>query len=113
MTATHRHPDPRNAGTVRPCMQEEAWLNSYDTLTEARAALDAYLAHYNVERPHSALDCQTPSKMAVRLTTHLAAQEPACFRGNGTHGNVAREPARGFERTRHVSSGMALDNNRQ
>jgi len=57
----------------RTIKEEEIWLNSYDTLTEARAALDAYIAHYNVERPHSALDYQTPAETAARLTTHLAA----------------------------------------
>ncbi len=58
---------------IRTIKEEEIWLNSYDTLSEARAALDAYITHYNVERPHSALDYQTPSEAAARLTTHLAA----------------------------------------
>lgn len=58
---------------IRTIKEEEIWLNGYDTLTEARAALEAYIAHYNVERPHSALDYQTPTEVAARLTTHLAA----------------------------------------
>jgi Integrase core domain len=51
---------------IRTIKEEEVWLNCYDTL-------DAYLTHYNHERPHSALDYQTPNKVATRLTAHLAA----------------------------------------
>jgi len=58
---------------IRTIKEEEIWLNSYDTLFEARAALQAYIRHYNVERPHSALDYQTPAEVAVRSTTHRAA----------------------------------------
>ena len=58
---------------IRTVKEEEIWLNGYDTLSEARAALEAYIAYYNVERPHSALDYQTPSEVAASLSTHLAA----------------------------------------
>ena len=58
---------------IRTIKEEEVWLNCYDTLSEARAALEAYISYYNVERLHSALDYQTPHEVAVRLSTHLAA----------------------------------------
>ena len=58
---------------IRTIKEEEVWLNCYDTLSEARAAIEAYINYYNVERLHSALDYQTPHEVAVRLSTHLAA----------------------------------------
>jgi putative transposase len=58
---------------IRTIKEEEIWLNVYDTLSEARAALEAYIRYYNIERPHSALEYQTPAEVAARLTTHLAA----------------------------------------
>ncbi len=57
----------------RTIKEEEIWLNCYDTLFEARAAIEAYINYYNGERLHSALGYQTPNEVATRLTTHLAA----------------------------------------
>jgi len=58
---------------IRTLKEEEIWLNSYDTLAEAHGALEKYITHYNTERPHSALDYQTPRQVAARESTHLAA----------------------------------------
>jgi len=58
---------------IRTIKEEEVWLNLYDTLAEAQAAIEAYIEHYNVKRPHSALGYQTPREVAKRLATHLAA----------------------------------------
>jgi len=58
---------------IRTIKEEEIWLNGYDTLFEAQAALESYIHHYNVERLHSALDYRTPDEFAARSSTHLAA----------------------------------------
>lgn len=39
---------------------EEVYLNAYETITEARKALNAYLDYYNCERRHRGLARRTP-----------------------------------------------------
>jgi len=39
---------------------EEVYLNAYETITEARRALNAYFDYYNCERRHQGLDRKTP-----------------------------------------------------
>ena len=38
-------------------------LNAFETGSEARAGIGKWIAIYNGERPHSALDRQTPDKV--------------------------------------------------
>jgi putative transposase len=45
--------------------EREVWLNEYETLDDARRALDAYVERYH-RRPHSGLDYKTP--LEVRQT---------------------------------------------
>ncbi len=40
---------------------EEVYLNEYATPREARQSLASYFKFYNHERPHQALDYQTPA----------------------------------------------------
>ena len=42
---------------------EEVYLNAYESVVEARAGIGAYLRFYNNERPHQALDYQTPAQV--------------------------------------------------
>ena len=58
---------------IRTIKEEEIWPNLYDTVREARAAIEAYVKYYNEERIHSALDYQTPSEVAAALLTRAAA----------------------------------------
>ena len=58
---------------IRTIKEEEVWLNAYETLFEAREAIEAYVRYYNGGRLHSALDYQTPDEFAARSSTHLAA----------------------------------------
>jgi putative transposase len=58
---------------IRTIKEEEVWLNAYETLFEAREAIEAYVRYYNAERLHSALDYRTPDEFAARSSTHLAA----------------------------------------
>jgi putative transposase len=44
----------------RSVKYEEVYLRAYTNVGEARAALGRYLNFYNVLRPHSSLDAQTP-----------------------------------------------------
>jgi putative transposase len=44
----------------RSVKYEEVYLRAYTNVGEARAALGRYLSFYNVLRPHSSLDAQTP-----------------------------------------------------
>ena len=47
----------------RSVKYEEVYLKAYDTVAEARAGIGAYLRFYNSERPHQALDYQTPAQV--------------------------------------------------
>ncbi len=57
----------------RTIKEEEVWPNLWDTLSEARAAIDAYVKYYNEQRIHSALDYRTPSEVAAAFITRAAA----------------------------------------
>jgi len=58
---------------IRTIKEEEIWPNQYDTLSEAREAIEAYVKYYNEQRIHSALDYQTPSEVAAAFITRAAA----------------------------------------
>ncbi len=58
---------------MRTIKEEEIWPNLYDTLGEARAAIEAYVNYYNDERIHSALNYQTPNETAAAFITRAAA----------------------------------------
>ena len=45
----------------RSVKYEEVYLHAYDSVAEARAGIDRYLAFYNEQRPHQALGYQTPA----------------------------------------------------
>jgi len=58
---------------IRTVKEEEIWPNVYDTVSEARAAIEAYVNYYNDERIHSALGYQTPNEVAAAYNTLAAA----------------------------------------
>jgi putative transposase len=58
---------------IRTIKEEEIWPNLWDTLGEARQAIDDYVAYYNEQRIHSALDYRTPSEVAAAFITRAAA----------------------------------------
>jgi len=58
---------------MRTIKEEEIWPNLWDTLGEARQDLEAYITYYNNQRPHSALDYQTPNEVAAAFITRAAA----------------------------------------
>jgi putative transposase len=58
---------------IRTVKEEEIWPNVYDTLSEARAAIEAYVNYYNDERIHSALGYRTPNEVAAVYNTLAAA----------------------------------------
>lgn len=58
---------------IRTIKEEEVWPNLWDTLGEARAAIEAYVNYYNNERIHSALNYKTPSEVAAAFITRAAA----------------------------------------
>ena len=47
----------------RSVKYEEVYLNAYESVVEARAGIGVYLRFYNNERPHQALDYQTPAQV--------------------------------------------------
>jgi len=47
----------------RTIKYEEVYLHAYRNVPEARAAIGKYLAFYNMIRPHSSLDGQTPDQV--------------------------------------------------
>jgi len=58
---------------IRTVKEEEIWPNVYDTLSEARAAIETYVNYYNNERIHSALGYRTPNEVAAAYNTLAAA----------------------------------------
>jgi len=58
---------------IRTIKEEAIWANLWDTLDEARRAIEDYVAYYNERRIHSALDYQTPSEVAAAFITRAAA----------------------------------------
>jgi len=58
---------------IRTIKEEEVWPNQWDGWREAHAAIEAYVAYYNNERIHSALDYQTPNEAAAAYLTLAAA----------------------------------------
>jgi putative transposase len=62
----------------RSVKYENVYLNNYETAPEAYAGLDGYFDFYNGERPHQALDYQTPSEV------HFSTKEVATPEKQGT-----------------------------
>ena len=58
---------------IRTLKEEEIWPNAYDTLAEARTAIESYISYYNNDRIHSALGYQTPNEVAATHLTLVAA----------------------------------------
>jgi len=58
---------------IRTIKEEEIWPNLWDTLAEARRAIEDYVTYYNDRRIHSALGYRTPSEVAAALITRAAA----------------------------------------
>jgi len=46
----------------RSVKYEEVYLHAYYTVSAAKAGLDRYFRFYNIRRPHSSLDRQTPDQ---------------------------------------------------
>lgn len=51
----------------RSVKYEDVFLNSYQNLEAARAGLEQYFRFYNYERPHQAIDNQTPAQLYFEL----------------------------------------------
>lgn len=49
---------------IRTIKEEEIWPTLWDTVSEAREAIENYMTYYNNERIHSALDYATPKEIA-------------------------------------------------
>jgi len=58
---------------IRTVKEEEIWPNLYDSLSEARSAIEDYVGYYNNERIHSALGYRTPNEFAAAHNTLAAA----------------------------------------
>jgi len=62
----------------------------FRNLTHARVVIAAWVTDYNTERPHSALDYQTPADYARTLTTAIV--RPAA-RDDGSARRTIAQPA--------------------
>lgn len=47
---------------IKTFKEEFCWCNRFNSIAEARVALDAFLQRYNHSRPHQALNYQTPNQ---------------------------------------------------
>jgi putative transposase len=59
----------------RSVKYEEVYLHAYESLTEARNAISAYMEYYNLYRKHASLKRQAPE--SVYAGTAQAIIEPA------------------------------------
>lgn len=57
----------------RSIKYEEVYLKAYNSVSEARASIDRYMAFYNSRRPHSSLDRRTPDQAYFIQLPQLAA----------------------------------------
>ncbi len=48
---------------IRSFKEECAWLNNFESIDQARAAIDKWVEWYNTQRPHQALGYQTPEEV--------------------------------------------------
>lgn len=53
----------------RSCKYECVYLNLFETGSELRKGLQKWIGHYNTNRPHSALDGQTPDEVYFNLSS--------------------------------------------
>jgi len=47
----------------RSVKYEEVYLHAYESVAAARQGLSRHLSFYNQQRPHTALDAQTPDRV--------------------------------------------------
>lgn len=60
--------------TIQTMKAECLWLEDFEDAADVQRALDRWRHEFNDERPHQALDWQTPAeRRAERLTPALAA----------------------------------------
>ena len=59
----------------RSIKYEEVYLKAYQNGTEARKGIGAYLAFYNQERPHQALDYRSPGQVFQAVSPQRCLQE--------------------------------------
>jgi Integrase core domain len=84
-------------GTFRPDFLDVA--GPFTSVDEAQAAVDAWVAHYNADRPHQALDEKVPVTPAERFAPVPAAQRnlldlwlPAALEGSDAPAPESAEP---------------------
>ena len=58
---------------IRTVKEEEIWANAYETVSEARASVEAYVNYYNQDRIHSGVGYRTPNEIAAAYDTLAAA----------------------------------------
>lgn len=57
----------------RTIKYEEVYLRAYDSVSAARESLRRYIDFYNIRRPHSSLDGQTPDQAYLNLAQPIPA----------------------------------------
>jgi putative transposase len=55
----------------RSLKEEEAWINEYRNLDEARTSIARYIQEYNHDRPHRWLGDRTPHEVRETFNTDL------------------------------------------
>lgn len=50
----------------RSLKYEEVYLKAYESMTDAKKGIGDYLAHYNLRRPHQALEMKTPDQVYLK-----------------------------------------------
>ena len=70
----------------------------FRNLAHARIVITAWATDYNIERPHSALDYQTPAEYARTLTTAIA--RPATRNESSARRAIAQPAPNGVKSNR-------------
>ena len=50
---------------------EEAYINDYETVRDAKEGIGGYMSFYNWERPHQSLNYKTPAEVYFLSLIHI------------------------------------------
>jgi hypothetical protein len=76
-------------------IQDELWARvQLRDLEDARRRLDAFLAHYNFQRPHQGLDGLTPADRFFSATSEVRAAIEGAIEKNALHVAIGEAPRR-------------------
>ena len=78
----------------RTIKYEEVYLRAYESVSAARESLGGYISFYNIRRPHSSLDGQTPDQAYLTTPRHAT---PRHAQSRSRHNRAENPPGKRLE----------------